>query len=32
MIAELGKIFAAHQTGGEVKIEYDANVYYGRLG
>lgn len=31
MVAELRRIFDAHQTGGVVTFEYDTNVYYGRV-
>lgn len=31
MMAELSRIFDAHQQGGQVIIEYDTNVYYGTL-
>lgn len=32
MLAELRRIFAAHQRGGRVAIDYDTRLYYGRLG
>jgi SAM-dependent methyltransferase len=31
MLEELRRIFDAHQQGGQVRIEYDTDVYYGRL-
>jgi ubiquinone/menaquinone biosynthesis C-methylase UbiE len=31
MIVSLNEIFKAHQSGGIVTIEYDTNVYYGRM-
>jgi SAM-dependent methyltransferase len=31
MLAELAKIFAAHQEGGTVSLDYDTKVYFGRL-
>ena len=31
MLAELRKIFDAHQSGGQVAFDYDTIVYYGRL-
>jgi hypothetical protein len=32
MLAELRRIFDAHQRGGLVRMEYDTNIYFGRLG
>jgi len=32
MLAELRRIFDAHQCGGQVRMEYDTNIYFGRLG
>jgi hypothetical protein len=32
MMAELWRIFAAHQDDGRVTIDYDCRIYYGRLG
>jgi len=32
MIAELQRLFARHQRGGQVAFEYDTKVYWGRLG
>jgi SAM-dependent methyltransferase len=32
MLAELRRVFDAHQTGGRVRVEYDTDVYFGRLG
>ena len=31
MIAELKQIFQKHQRGGRVRMEYDTNIYFGRL-
>lgn len=31
MLAELRRLFDAHQQDGRVRIEYDTNVYYGKL-
>jgi len=31
MLAELRRIFDAHQRGGHVRMEYDTNIYFGRL-
>ena len=31
MLAELRRLFDAHHEGGRVRIEYDTDVYYGRL-
>ena len=31
MLAELRRVFDAHQQGGRVRVEYDTDVYYGRL-
>ena len=31
MLAELRRVFDAHEQGGRVRIEYDTAVYYGRL-
>jgi ubiquinone/menaquinone biosynthesis C-methylase UbiE len=31
MLAELAKIFATHQEGGTVSLDYDTEVYFGRL-
>lgn len=31
MLAELRRVFDAHQQEGQVRIEYDTDVYYGRL-
>jgi len=31
MLEELRRVFDAHQQGGRVRIEYDTDVYYGRL-
>jgi hypothetical protein len=31
MMAELGRIFNAHQQNGEVSMDYTTHVYYGRL-
>jgi SAM-dependent methyltransferase len=31
MLAALGRLFDTHQEGGRVAIEYDTNVYYGRI-
>lgn len=31
MLAELRRVFDAHQQNGRVRIEYDTDVYYGRL-
>ena len=31
MLAELRRVFDAHQQDGRVRIEYDADVYYGKL-
>ena len=31
MLAELRRVFDAHQQDGQVRIEYDTDVYYGRL-
>jgi ubiquinone/menaquinone biosynthesis C-methylase UbiE len=31
MLAELRRVFDAHEHGGRVRIEYDTDVYYGRL-
>jgi SAM-dependent methyltransferase len=31
MLAELAKIFAAHQEGGTVSLDYDTKIYFGRL-
>lgn len=31
MLAELRRVFDAHQREGQVRIEYDTDVYYGRL-
>ena len=30
MLAELRRVFDAHRQGGQVRIEYDTDVYYGR--
>jgi hypothetical protein len=32
MLAELRRIFDTHQQGGRVRMEYDTNIYFGRLG
>jgi SAM-dependent methyltransferase len=32
MIAALERLFARHQRRGEVRIEYDTRIYFGRLG
>ncbi len=32
MMAELRRIFAAHERSGRVTIDYDTRIYYGRLG
>ena len=32
MLAELRRIFDAHQRGGQVRMEYDTNIYFGTLG
>lgn len=31
MLAELRRVFDAHERGGAVRVEYDTEVYYGRL-
>jgi len=31
MLAELSRVFDAHQQGGAVRVEYDTEVFYGRL-
>jgi hypothetical protein len=32
MLVELRRIFDAHQRDGQVRIEYDTNIYFGRIG
>ena len=32
MLAELRRIFDVHQHDGQVRMEYDTNIYFGRLG
>jgi ubiquinone/menaquinone biosynthesis C-methylase UbiE len=32
MLSELHRIFDTHQQGGRVRMEYDTNIYFGRLG
>jgi SAM-dependent methyltransferase len=32
MLAELRRIFDAHQRGGQVRLEYDTNIYFGWIG
>jgi SAM-dependent methyltransferase len=32
MLAELRRVFDAHQRGDRVRMEYDTNVYFGRIG
>ncbi|HET8826042.1 MAG TPA: class I SAM-dependent methyltransferase [Terriglobales bacterium] len=31
MIADLRRIFEKHQSGGQVRMEYDTNIYFGKL-
>lgn len=31
MLEELRRVFEAHERGGRVRVEYDTDIYYGKL-